>query len=584
MRRHFQMAAVAVFVAGALMCSCDNEKEVADVQKMDPQSLSLVMEVVSTRAADTAPVSTFEYPLDLEVDGRVLCLEETVTEMGNPADAFAPGTRGTPIFSENVRKFYGTSFNGLVKGTSDQVVAEDGTFTLMDDTADENRWQRYLGFDPWETSDPLTFFLRMPATQPGVSNLTYTNSSTVNSVAFDFTTPASASEQKDILFATRRMTKAEYETEFYSANGGASVLFRHALTGVKFSIANNTSQNGIRTFISEVSITGLKDKGHAVFVPDNTSEQNVDNANTFSSKSSFTWTDVAATARTAKYTQAFTEQQILDYASGDAVSGPASFYTNGEGQNLNDANASLTFWFIPQEITADVKLSVKVYLKDGEKKGETHTLELELGSEILKQVAAGRNTNKEWKAGQLRTFTLKPNKVDVDITDKVEGFTKSDVKIRNTGNVDAFIRAGIAANWFGSMANGKDGIALGYTSATSNEFVKSWQMETATTDNYGGTFTRLPGTGWEKATDGYFYYTSPVAPGAYTGTPLFLTYSLDTSVHPVPAIWYFDHGRKEFTNVRLVMEIPVQAIEAKAGKTYIQAWADAGVTVTVTLP
>ncbi len=61
---------------------------------------------------------------------------------------------------------------------------------------------------------------------------------------------------------------------------------------------------------------------------------------------------------------------------------------------------------------------------------------------------------------------------------------------------------------------------------------------------------------------------------------MFDTYRLDTDLHPAPAIYYLQGSIRPFTNVSLVMEIPVQAVEAPAGKTYIEAWADAGVTVT----
>ena len=107
-----------------------------------------------------------------------------------------------------------------------------------------------------------------------------------------------------------------------------------------------------------------------------------------------------------------------------------------------------------------------------------------------------------------------------------------------------------------------------------------WERTSLTGDNYGGVFDTLPGADWVLAQDGYFYYTKKVASGDPTGSPLFKKYSMDTQAHPVPEIWYLDGSMKQYTNVYLRMEIPVQAIEAKAEfADYKAAWADAGVTV-----
>ena len=597
-KQHFAVMPV-LLAAGALLVSCQHDKEL-DVRLQDSKSISLRMNVGSTRSAAASPlISTNRYPLPGEVDGLSLCLEETVLDLDALAGTEMAATRGTPLFTENASQFF-DSFKGTILGTSGDVIDEDGTYSLMMDGSGTEKWRNMLGFDPFSMSDPLTLFLRLPATQPGVSGLTYTNTASSHVLEFEFRTPATASEQQDILFATRTLGESEYKSEF-SSQGGAAVLFRHALTGVKFAIANNAGVNGIQTFITGVTITGLKSKGHAVFVPDETAEENVDNTNVYSSKSSFTWSDPQGSedpdhtdesgdddtvgptdpGRSAKFTQSFTQEQIRDYVSGDAVGGPASFYQQGQNQNLNDETASLTFWFIPQEITDDVKMTVTVrLLRDGTEWGTEKALELKIGKEILKQVAAGRNTNKEWKAGQLRTFTLKPDALDVEITDTVEGFEKSDVKIRNTGNIDAYVRAAIVANWYGDKEDGTTGIALGYSKEDGSAFINSWKMVTGTTDNYGGEFTGLPGTNWVKGTDGYFYCTTRVAPGAYTAYPLFNRYVLDTDAHPVPKIYYMHSSIKPFRNVRLVMDIPVQAVEAPAGKSYIEAWADAGVTVT----
>ncbi|MBO7628566.1 MAG: hypothetical protein J6S87_01280, partial [Bacteroidales bacterium] len=291
-----------------------------------------------------------------------------------------------------------------------------------------------------------------------------------------------------------------------------------------------------------------------------------DIANVYSSADAVSWnlSENGVNTRTTVYSQEYADASVT-YATGgsftSAGSYPDSFAAAGNKQNLNDGNATMTFWFPPQEITDALKATVTFEIEVNGKR-EEHTLELDLGARLGSQV---------WKAGQLRTFTLKPDEVDVEIHDEVSGFVKDQVEITNTGNVDAFIRAHIVANWWGTTGN-ETGIAMGYTTAAHTAFVETWKMnEDATGDNYGGVFTNLPGTDWVRAQDGYFYYTLAVAPGAKTKT-FFDKYELDTTAHPVPEIWYLDISIKKYSNVFLQMEIPVQAIEAKEGVAWDAAW------------
>ena len=234
----------------------------------------------------------------------------------------------------------------------------------------------------------------------------------------------------------------------------------------------------------------------------------------------------------------------------------------------------MTFWFPAQKLTSATKLTVtfQVEVKGNRK---TYTRELNLGE---------LTNNDEWKAGQLRTFTLKPNEVDIDIHDEVSGYKKDNVQIRNTGNVDAFIRAMIVANWWGFAGN-EEGVAMGYVDDQGSDFVTPWSMSWNASaskymDNYGGVFTGLPVPGatsdWVLATDGYFYYTKAVPPGKLTGEPeaakpLFNEYNLDATA--VPDIYYLDGSVKPYNKVYLKMEIPVQAIEAKENVDWDAAWA-----------
>ena len=597
MRKHLIFAALAAFGA-LIISSCEREKDITTPTPKDNE-VSLVLAGVATRSAEmNAPVINNTYALGEVEEGLKLFLEETVTEMGDLVDDAAE-TRGTPVYKENVTDVLGNTFNGEVWGASSRVAA-DGPFNALAISGGRYTWRRELGFDLWDKAGgPVPFYLHMPSTPAGVSNLAVDNAN--KSIAFDYTTPETATEQQDILFASRTIDKDTYIQEY--KNGGASVLFRHALTGVKFAIGNNTTQTGnrtpngeVQTFITKVEITGLLNAGHAVFVPTGT-ETTVDDKAEYSSAGSFTWTDGSMSpTRETVYVQTYGDDDIQDFQSGDAVNAAESFYNGGANRNLNKADASLTFWFRPQEITNDlqVKVTLKIWSGDSatgvDNNGWSKDKELVLNlGQIIKEQQTS-TTNKEWKAGQLRTFTLKPNAVDVDIDDEVHGFIKNNVVIKNTGNVDAYIRAYIVANWWGTNDAGDDGLALGYPGNETAPyqpmtFITPWELDYPTrTDNYFGTFTGLPGSGWKKATDGFYYNVDPVAPGDATSTPLFVQYELKTSEHPAPYIYYLSNtgGYKLFGNIRLVMDIPVQAIEAKdTYRSFEDAWkAATGETLT----
>ena len=102
-----------------------------------------------------------------------------------------------------------------------------------------------------------------------------------------------------------------------------------------------------------------------------------------------------------------------------------------------------------------------------------------------------------WLSTQTRdlTNTFEPAKVTCKVVEPgwVNGTstTKSNVSIQNTGTTDAYIRAMIVANWC----------------TADNKVVK-----TATP-----TYVGLPGSDWVKHTDGFYYYTKPVAPNQKTG-------------------------------------------------------------------
>ncbi len=563
----FWMAlAAALSLASCVRDAEDNGKGDYDRNTL---AFSLASRIETRSASDPAPGNTLSIPLGDPVDGHQVYLEETVTTLDGPVPE-GPETRGTPVYTENFSNMF-TAFSGAgyaASGTELTPVVEDGPFTR-----DEGRWVRKFPSDPFAGNDELYFFFHAPSTLPGVSNLAYSiNSSGRCIIDFDYTVPLAATDQQDLVFSGRPVPKAEARK--------ADILFHHALTGIKFATDNDNSDPDVQTYISKVEFpNALFRSAHFTITTTWEDGQWRDNPDYYSS--SQVSSGGARTVRvssgqqlksTEVFSQTFTDTDVVTFAEGgtfaDKGAYPESFSHSGNVKNVNAADGSKTFWLIPQAMNNNVVMDVTFHVISGGKDSGPVTRRVEIGKAL---------SGVEWKAGELRTYTLKADLVDVSITDTVTGFEKTNVTITNTGNADAFIRAHIAAAWFGK-AGGKYCLAIGNSSQTGADFVDAWRMTGTTGDNYGGVFEGLPGSGWVLATDGYFYHKAVVPAGEDTAV-LFTRYSIDASA--VPEVWYHEgHTRKLFMDMELVMDIPVQAIEAQPGKNYIQAWASAGVTVT----
>lgn len=92
-----------------------------------------------------------------------------------------------------------------------------------------------------------------------------------------------------------------------------------------------------------------------------------------------------------------------------------------------------------------------------------------------------------------------PSKITTTVEETLDGSVKRDVKIKNTGDTTAWIRANVIVTW--QLAEGEDaGAVYGKMPVAGEDY----------------TISDL-GSGWEKAVDGFYYWKSPVAKGATTG-------------------------------------------------------------------
>ena len=583
---------------------------------------------VSTRSgADViAPVKTVDIAMGEPENGVSYYLEESVTRLDGPY-AVAPETRGTPAYTGNLDSLYG-SFNAVAYPVG--TIAEDAKPTIADGPyvkiENSDLWTRKFNSDPWPAGDnpELYFFMRMPGNPAGVQGAyTYSYANSKGSISFTYKSPATAEQQQDILFSGRPIKKQECTTP-----NSAPVLFHHALTGVKFATDNHISSlsGGTKTYITKVEFVGLKGSGTCTVTPIQENGYH-DDPNSYSSATAVTWTGVSA-VEGATYSQEFDPDNYAkniysehyDYDNGGTNYGyfPDSFYANDNAYskekngterrvsdwNINDGNASQTFWFIPQDFgkdadLANVQLKVTFIIDAGGKRSQPITRVIDNFGAVLS--AAKVN----WQAGELRTYTLKATEVAVTVEDEMlDADTKHMVQIRNMGNVPEWVRATVTANWCiyvdadGNYVDptGKTADQLrayeqvavyGYKTDTGDEFMDPWRLETeiSSSPRYG-TFYKsdgvvgFPATGWQAGPGGYYYYTNYI--GVDEAATYNLFYSYIVTAANKPTVWLVNHKtfQRYQVEVHLVMDVLVQAILAEtdsdgnviAGETWQTAW------------
>ena len=216
---------------------------------------------------------------------------------------------------------------------------------------------------------------------------------------------------------------------------------------------------------------------------------------------------------------------------------------------------------------------------------------IKFGELVTKTTGEGESAEKtytEWKAGQLRTYTLKPFDVDVEIFDTMSNLKKENLHVTNTGNVDEYVRIMVIGNWYGwksaddRAANPNNpSILVGYTSADPNNdtMVTPWYRED---DLYKTGFdSTFPGgrpmasSHWKRGTGSYFYYDTKIGAGQQlSGTDaLFQYYQLTTDMIPTIYLPVANQtARQEAVGVHLVMEVVVQAIPTTVNGTEVDCW------------
>ena len=561
--------------AAAMLISCEKEQPFNEFTPLGENDIAFVLQNAATRSSD-ASIKDFvkqgvSIPAGRTSDGEAFYFEETIEEL-NPTLA----TRGTPAYTENIGRLDLYKTMGVYADGN----FGDATFEVMDTltTANPNggngwRYQHTYDGSPWpaDKDEVVDFYLNMPASP---TNVNFTKRKD-KEVEFEYRSPATGAAQQDILFAQTSISKAQHASYLPK---GAPVMMYHALTGIKFR-NGHLNDMATKTIITKVEIKGLKSTGVATFTGQGFNWEQLDNSTSFTQEfTNQAWSAEAGVDGTVTYT------------SGNNNKFGDSWYAAANDKNLNDENGSLTFWFIPQEIDENVTMEVTFRVK---------TRDTQDGVEITHKIAfgeklnEGRNENLVWKAGQLRTYTLKPYDVAVKIVDTMEGLKKSNLHVTNTGNVDEYVRMMVIGNWYGweteaDMNAGKEpDIMVGYTtdgSTGDNTMVEPWFREDEVygqyfDDSFKGGRPAAGRTDWVRGTGSYFYYTKKIGAGTTLDSAtqaLFKYYNLPES--KIPTIYIpvsTSNVRVPAWGVHLKMEIVVQAIGTTApdGTEYADCWA-----------
>ena len=559
-------------VATAALASCQQEKSFNDVN-LGENSVVFAIRSGSTRSAEVASETRQGIVIPLETEGGTqFVLEETVTSL----DQFSPATKGAPAYTENLGTLYANDLNvwgddGDFDTDATYVNMEKSQYPRKDaDLGSGWRYQHDYSGDPWpdETTD-VGFYLNMPAAPTGVS----ITGRTGGTFTFTYTSPATAAAQQDILFAYRATNKSDYLDDFHP--NGIPVLFNHALTAVKFAIGNtdtDISTNEIK--ITKITFKKLVDKGTCTITPDSEDDYK-DNEDTYSSAGAAVWTGLSASG---KDITSDTYGNTVDYESGEFG---ASWYSAGNMKNLNKADGSQTFWLVPQAFDASSAMKLEIVYDINGTTG--NKWEIDFGKFLA---------NVTWKAGELRTYTIKVNDVNLKIEDEVTETVKDNIVITNTGNTAAFIRASIVGQWL----DYKGRPVFGFTDLLYQfHAVESWYQDqfVKTTAGTHGKFTDLAGykgannplKGWYLCTDGYYYYEHAVEPGKVTGydnegtyvqEKLFTSYEVGTA----PKVTISGVN----TNIHFSLEIATQAVSANKLDGSQYTWQDAWENATGTKP
>ncbi len=561
----------ALLVAVAAFAACNEEpKENLTPEEADPNQVIFTVggiDNIKTKSTDGMParVQTSRIALSEPGDPDQIYLIETVEDLDATYYNNEVDTKGVPVYTETFTTNF-KNFSAIPYDSKGRLSEGYKSFQCGLIQASQNRYA-FDFTDGWPGDGDLLFFMGAPANLEntsdatlGYSDLALTKSTDGKNgiISFNYSAPADsyasgegAALLKDLLFTSKYVTKTQYWKE------SPTVLFYHTMAGVKFKSGNavregTETKSGTEyakiTNITKITVTNILSNGHCTVTPDqsysNTNSNTTPSVPKSATAAAWDWDGL-----TKVYHDYFiyctgvvsNNGQFPESTDFEGATVPGNADTALGQMNLNEDDFSNTFFFVPQTTSNDTKL----------------TIEYTIGTKQYRKSVSFKG--KVWEAGKLYTYTLSANHVAVKVTDDmVEDASgvkkiKQNLVMKNTGNVDVYIRAAVVGNWFDSHSyySGMDQIAAPWGG------IYKADGKTLNTDEC--IFSGLYGENavWEKGADGYFYYTRRLHPGeavpaaqalfskATAGTCPMGLYATDAHLELEIMIQGFDANRKD---------------------------------------
>lgn len=145
---------------------------------------------------------------------------------------------------------------------------------------------------------------------------------------------------------------------------------------------------------------------------------------------------------------------------------------------------------------------------------------------------------------------FQPTEVTTTVVEDFKDGVKKDVKIKNTGTTDAWLRAAVVITW-----QNADGQVYGQAPVKDTDYSISYNLS-----------AQADSDKWVEGDDGFYYWTSPVAPEGLTGV-LIKECKLAEGAN-VPDGYF------------LTVEILGSGIQSKPATAFDESWTSSGLKVS----
>ena len=300
--------------------------------------------------------------------------------------------------------------------------------------------------------------------------------------------------QADLVFA---MTP-DIDYKQNAKTGPVDLLFHHALSAIVFKVGSVKAE---KVILKSIALKNFYGSGKCQM-----STGNIESSDDYNGRNNVIFQWETTGEQTNTYVLGCNGQEVLKSQQDNKKEHWFGEETEA-GKKIGIEEC--TFMMIPQDFPEDSRIVLKFFLGDDEKE---YTF-----LKSLKDITLNDESKlTEFKPDTKYIFTIGLNgDVDITVEDKVEGSTKKELTIQNTGVANGYIRAAIVGYWTDENGNVMD----------------LWDIEKEESANK---FQGLPGTDWKKGNDGFYYYQKSVPHNGYT-SQLFTSYTLseeDRNTHP----------------------------------------------------